>query len=222
VTITKASPSFTTQASPTTEIVVGTATTVGDTATMSGGYNPSGTVSFTLYTTNTAGVCSGAVTGVSGTETISGGSATYSTSWTPTALGTYYWGVTYNGDANNNATSEVCGGTNETLTVVKASPGGTTQPSAQIRDTFTITGGYNPSGTVTFSLWTGTTCETGQVGTSDIDVGLVSGSATSKWYDVVSGTTYYWKAVYSGDSLNNGTTVCGEASSVSLSTTLNP
>ena len=49
VVVPKASPSFSTQASPTTSIVVGTPTTVGDTATFSGGYNVSGNVAFALY-----------------------------------------------------------------------------------------------------------------------------------------------------------------------------
>jgi hypothetical protein len=219
VTITKASPSFTTSALPTAGIVIGTATPISDTATMSGGYNPTGDVTFALYEEDT---CITAVSGVGGTVALSGGSATYSTTWTPLAVGDYFWQVQYLGDANNNGTDAICNGpTDEQLDVVKASPGGTTQPSAQIRDTFTITGGYDPSGTVDFSLWKSSDCLTEQVGSTDTGNSLTGGSATSDWFDVVSGQTYYWKAVYSGDTNNNGKTVCGEASSVSLSTTLN-
>ena len=212
LTVIKASPSFATQASPTTSIVVGTATTVGDTATFTGGYNPSGSVTFALYSDAT---CLTAVSGVSGSDNIASSSASYSASWTPTVIGTYYWKVNYAGDSNNNGFGPTCGGINETLTVIKASPGGTTAPTAQIRDTFTISGGDNPTGTVDFSLWTENTCSVGPAVDTDSGVTLTSGSATSKWMSVTSGT-YYWKAVYSGDSLNNGKTVCGEVTVVTL------
>src|SRR5437667_5600271 len=80
---------------------------------------------------------------------------------TPSAIGTYYWKVNYAGDSNNNGSGPTCGGTNETLSVIKASPGGTTAPTAQIRDVFTISGGDSPTGTVDFSLWTDNTCSVG-------------------------------------------------------------
>src|SRR5439155_25555066 len=96
-----------------------------------------------------------------------------------------------------------------------ASPGGTTARTAQIRDVFTISGGDSPTGTVDFSLWTDNTCSVGTAVDTDSGVSLISGSATSKWMSVSSGT-YYWKAVYSGDSLNNGKTVCGEMTVVTL------
>jgi len=55
--------------------------TVGDTATVTGGYGLEGkSVSFTLYSDSG---CSSAVSGVTGSGTISGGTASYSTSWTP-------------------------------------------------------------------------------------------------------------------------------------------
>jgi hypothetical protein len=211
LTVIKASPSFGTQASPTTDIVVGSTVTVGDTATFTGGYSVSGTVTFALFSDST---CDTAVTGISGTDSVTSGSASFSKSWTPSALGTYYWKVEYLGDTNNNGFGPICGGANETLTVVKASPGGSTAPTAQIRDTFTISGGFNPTGTVDFGLYTSNTC-TGTAVDTDTGVSLTSGSATSKWMSVASGT-YYWKTVYSGDAFNNGKTLCGEQTIVTL------
>src|SRR4029078_11644315 len=75
----KASPSITTQASATAHLPIGTASTVGDTATFHNAFNATGTVSFTLYSNNTC--IQG--TGVSGGGSISSGSASYSTSFTP-------------------------------------------------------------------------------------------------------------------------------------------
>ena len=117
VTVDKASPSITTLASPLTDIVVGTATTVGDTATLTDGYNPTGSVTFTLYLDAS---CQTAVSGVSGSGSITSGTASYSTSWTPGTIGTYYWIATYAGDDNNDGFTTGCGDANEQLTVVKA------------------------------------------------------------------------------------------------------
>ena len=69
MTWTKASPSITTQAGP-TAITVGTATTVGDTATFQNTVSvapPTGSVTFTLYSNNTCTT----PTGISGSGTIS-------------------------------------------------------------------------------------------------------------------------------------------------------
>jgi hypothetical protein len=212
----KASPSFTTQATPTADIVVGTPTTVGDTATFTGGFNITGTVLFTLWTNSD---CTGAA-GVSGSAEVSGGVATFTTApnaWTPTALGTYYFSVEYLGDANNEATGVICDGpTDERLNVVKASPDGSTSPTAQIQDTFTISGGYFPTGTVNFYLFTTSDCS-GTAIDSDLNNLLSGGSATSDWFSVSAGT-YYWQTVYSGDDFNNGKTLCGEQTDVGLST----
>ena len=65
---------------------------------MSGGDNPTGTVTFNLYSNST-----GSGTPLfTDTETLSGGTAT-STGYIATATGTDYWVATYNGDSNNAA-----------------------------------------------------------------------------------------------------------------------
>ncbi|HEU5214155.1 MAG TPA: hypothetical protein VFU30_01305 [Gaiellaceae bacterium] len=109
-----ASPSVATQTSVTT-MNVGQTETVGDTATLTGGDNPTGDVSFQLYSDAN---CHTAVTGVNGTATLNGsGVATFAgASFTPTQAGTYYWGVSYPGDDNNNGVS-ACGGDNEEIVV---------------------------------------------------------------------------------------------------------
>ena len=63
---------------------------------MTGGDNPTGTVTFKLYN-NPNGTGTPLFTD---TEPLSGGVAT-SPGYTTTATGTDYWVATYNGDANN-------------------------------------------------------------------------------------------------------------------------
>ncbi len=52
-------------------------------------------------------------------------------SYTVTEAGTYYWIAYYSGDPDNNAVAGVCGETNETSDVDKASPKITTTASSQ-------------------------------------------------------------------------------------------
>ena len=73
-------------------------------------------------------------------------------------VGTYEWVATYNGDANNNTVTSVCG--DEPVVITQATPTIATTPSAGgpvgstgISDTATVSGGFNPTGNVTFNLF---------------------------------------------------------------------
>src|SRR5262249_4067540 len=112
--VVKASPTITTLASPTTTVAVGTPVTIGDTATIKNGNNPTGSITFTLYSNNTCTTPAG----VSGSGVITNGTASYSTTWTPPAAGTYYWIASYPGDAKNNAFTTKCNDPNEKITAV--------------------------------------------------------------------------------------------------------
>jgi uncharacterized repeat protein (TIGR01451 family) len=107
-------PNIATQTSVTTMNVDQTLT-VGDTATLTGGANPTGNVSFQLYSDAN---CQNAVAGVSGSAALNGGVAAFlpGASFTPTQAGTYFWGVTYPGD-NHNTAASACGGLNEEIVV---------------------------------------------------------------------------------------------------------
>jgi hypothetical protein len=83
---------------------------IADQATVSGGFNPTGTVTFNLYN-NPNGTGPALFTD---TETLVGGKAT-SKSTTTTATGTDYWVATYNGDSNNNAVTS--GASDEPVTI---------------------------------------------------------------------------------------------------------
>ncbi|MBI5964683.1 MAG: DUF11 domain-containing protein [Chloroflexi bacterium] len=106
-------PTISTIASPTTG-ETGIAGTFGDTATVSGGDNPTGSVTFTLYSDS---ICTTAVSGMSGSGVISGGEASWSSSWTPPLAGTYYWKASYPGDINNNPYTTGCLDANEQITI---------------------------------------------------------------------------------------------------------
>ncbi|HYM66116.1 MAG TPA: hypothetical protein VEW68_02380, partial [Patescibacteria group bacterium] len=94
VVVTKADPAISTTPNPTS--VAGSGT-LQDTASLTGGFNPAGQITFTLYDPSNTAVH---------TETVNvSGNGTYSTSVghlvnTP---GTWHWGAAYSGDANNSS-----------------------------------------------------------------------------------------------------------------------
>ena len=95
---------------------------------MSGGFNPTGTVTFDLYNnSNGAGTplfTDANVALVNGTATSAG--------YTATVTGTDYWVATYNGDANNSSVTS--GIALEPIAVTPATPTVTTSPTACFRD----------------------------------------------------------------------------------------
>jgi uncharacterized repeat protein (TIGR01451 family) len=109
-----ATPTIATQTSVTT-MNVGETKTVGDTATLTAGNSPTGTVDFQLYSDAN---CHTAVAGVSGSATVdANGVATFAgAAFTASQAGTYFWGVSYSGDNHNNAVT-LCGGANEEIVV---------------------------------------------------------------------------------------------------------
>ncbi len=233
LTVGKASPTIATQASPTSG-TVGVQITVKDSATISGGAAPTGTVTFTLYT-NAA--CTTAVSGVGGNGTLVAGTTSFNTNWTPAAVSTYYWGAVYNGDANNSTVS-TCGGVPEQIVIGKATPTISTVASPTtgtvgkaiktLKDTATVSGApIAPTGTVTFTLYSNSTCTTAVTGVSGSGtVASASASYTVAWTPKAAGT-YYWKAIYNGDGNNNSVaSTCGEpvviTAQPTISTTANP
>ena len=183
-------------------VVVG-AGNLTDSATLSGAYNPTGTITFTLYAPNGTTVVDVL------TDTVNG-NGTYNTptGYLPTATGTYQWVVSYSGDSNNNSASSTKG--SEPETVISASPTLGTIPDVAVvigsggtlTDSATVLDGYNPTGTITFTLYAPN--DTTVVGTEMV---AVSGNGT---YNTPTGYlpsaglgTYQWVASYSGDSNNN-------------------
>jgi hypothetical protein len=145
---------LTTVASPDVTLSGSTNVTLIDGAILSGGFNPTGTVTFLL-------------TGPGGstvdTETVTvNGNGTYTTPigftlpTIGTVVGTYSWAVTYSGDPNNNPAADQ-GTFAEQTVVFPASPRlGTGASSGGLGSTLTdsalLLGGYFPKGTITFLL----------------------------------------------------------------------
>ena len=213
-TVLAAAPSLSTTPDATAVTLGTTAPTLTDSATLSGGYHPAGTITFILY--------DGGTPVHTETATVHGNN-TYSTptGYTlpldqTTVTGTYQWDASYTGDSNNTGISDVNDPAEEVV-VSEASPSLTTTPSSPTvtlgltatttTDTATLSGGYDPAGSITFTLLSGATV-------LDTETVSVSGNgtySTPHGYAIPPGTgtpgSYYqWDASYSGDTNNQGAT----------------
>jgi YVTN family beta-propeller protein len=198
VTVSRAAPKIATVQQP-KSVAVGAS--IADRATVSGGFNPTGTVTFGLYD-NPNGTGKALFTD---TETLTDGTAT-SQGYATTAPGTDCWVATYNGDSNNNPVSS--GSSDESVSVVPATPTISTvqRPAsvtvgASVADRATVSGGFNPTGTVTFDLY-GNPNGAGAPLFIDTET-LTDGTATSQGYATKATGTDYWVATYHGDASNN-------------------
>jgi hypothetical protein len=106
-------PTVTTKATPKAKL----GGKISDTATLSGGTTPTGTITFQLFGPNNA-TCSGTAVFTS-TKPVSGDGSYPSDPFKPTKTGTYRWVAAYSGDANNNPATTACNAPGETSTVTK-------------------------------------------------------------------------------------------------------
>ncbi|MFN2504978.1 MAG: hypothetical protein ABR540_12275 [Acidimicrobiales bacterium] len=192
---------------------------VTDTATLSGGVNPTGTITFRLFGPDDA-TCAGPAVFLNPQPVAGNGSVT-SDPFTPTAAGVYRWTATYSGDANHAPVATACADPAEAVTVTPPGPvtptlTTTASPSVplggQVTDTATLSGGVNPTGTVTFRLFgpNDATCTTTPIFTNPKAV-TGNGSVTSDPFTPIAAGVYRWTATYSGDPDNAGVaTACGD------------
>jgi uncharacterized repeat protein (TIGR01451 family) len=211
VIVTPASPAVTTTASA--SVTVGGS--IWDTAHLSGGFNPTGTITFDLYGPDDA-TCATSIAHSS--ASVSGNGDYTSALFTTAEAGTYRWIANYGGDANNNATSNGCNDANESVVVSPASPSIATsatvggQVGDTIHDVATVSGGFNPTGTVTFRLFgpADPSCDGQAIFTSTVSLAQ-NGTATSGGFQVLLQGDYHWIASYSGDANNNPVSgACGD------------
>jgi hypothetical protein len=185
---------------------------LNDTAALSGGYNPTGKVTFKLFPPSDA-TCSG--TAAYTEDDLTAPYAT-STGFASNAVGVWHWTADYAGDANNNAVSSACSAeaviigkvTSEIGTDIHNSDHSVVLDgaarSSTVHDKATVVG-YSPTGSVTFTFYTGGDCATGTpvVDTPADTVTLVGGIAhPSKDRGPLSAGFYAFKAHYNGD-VNN-------------------
>jgi len=216
-TILAGTPQIVTTASPST-ILGGQ---IFDTATLSGGASPTGTITFTLYGPNNV-TCTG-VPAFTNTVPVNGNGSYVSSPFTPTSAGTYRWIATYSGNANNNpAGPTACNDPAETVTVGQVAPQITTVASpsvpvgGQINDTATLSGGFNPTGTITFRLYGpgDVTCAGPPLFSNTVPV-AGNGSYNSANFTTTQPGTYRWIAFYSGDANNSPASgSCGDPAEI--------
>ena len=187
---------------------IGAGGSVTDKATLSGGIAPTGNIGF-FYSTSNACPTTGA-TQMGTSVTVSDNGAYTSASQTFPTAGTYYVYALYSGDGVNKEVASAC----EPLVVGSVAPALGTVLSANAivaggsaSDSATLSGGSNPTGSITFFDSTKNTCPASgatQVGTPVTVTGDGSYPSTSATFSTPG--TYYWYATYSGDSNNNGVT----------------
>ena len=157
VTVGMQSPTLGTTANPTTEMVG--AGPLADSATLSGGDNPGGTIDFYLFSpsqTCTASPGSGSYTFHQQFSVSGNGSYGPTTGGpTPNSAGTWHWLAVYSGDSNNNGTNSGCSSepvivsTHPTVLTTQANPtSDTVGSSTALSDSATLSAGVNPGGTI--------------------------------------------------------------------------
>jgi hypothetical protein len=233
VTVVKASPTIATTAGAQAPNpgIVGSPVSTTDTATLTGAFNPTGTVTFELLSS----ACDATKPLKTVTTTTisagSGGTFTATTgpvSFTPAAVDTFYWVASYSGDASNNPAPpsgfSTCPDPSEAVPVVKATPNLNT--IMFLGDIATISHGFNPTGTITFKLFSNASCTGTPVYTlanvplSNLSANTLADlSAHLASAELADGNTYSWLVSYSGDNNNNSVTVgCGTVSTESTGT----
>lgn len=222
----KANPTVTTTAS--SPVTVGG--TIFDTATLNNGYGhptfpPHGSMVFGLFGPGDSRCAGPAV--FNSTIRLPVIVASYpgfpapvtftSAAFTTSQPGTYRWVARYLGDGNNNPTSTACNDPGESVVVSQASPAIATQASATvalgatITDTATLSGGFKPTGVVTFSVYGpgDTTCSQALATTTDTVSG--NGTYSSGSFTPSHAGTYSFVAGYSGDPQNHPVSgACGD------------
>jgi hypothetical protein len=196
--VARAQPALTLMPSPST--VVGEP--VDATATLAGGYRPTGSITFNLYPPLDA-TCSG-LPALTVSEALVGalaGSGALATN----AVGEYRFTALYSGDANNLPAESQCG--TGSVTTGKARPTLTATSHAEgegglIGATAALAGGFEPSGTVTFTLFgpDATSCSGPKV--FRVIAPVIEDAARSGTFSTGGSGRFALLTTYSGDARN--------------------
>ncbi|MBV8430038.1 MAG: hypothetical protein JO244_02675, partial [Solirubrobacterales bacterium] len=204
----------------TTNAASGTAGgSIHDTATLSGGFNPTGTISWNLYRASDT-TCSTPLNASPLTVAVSGDGTYQSPDFGPASAEGYQWVATYQGDGNNNQVASQCNDPYEVSTVSQASPTiatNATSGTGSVHDVATVSGGFNPTGTISWNVYsTGDrSCSTPLNKTSITAAVNGDGQYTSPGFTAGPGS-YQWVATYMGDGNNSQVaSQCNDPSEVS-------
>src|SRR5882762_1828417 len=220
LTVTPANPTITTvikDSNGATATSVTAGTTVHDTATINGGTQSGGTVTYTFFTN---GLCTAPGTSAS-TVSVTNGVVPDSSAFTPVTPGSYSFNATYSGDANNNKASSSCESLNVTSkltptlgTTIKDTNGVTVTTvlvGTPVHDTATLSGGSPViTGTITYFFFSNLQCS-GPPSTAFAPfpqtVTIGSGNSIPASATLIPGAgPYSFNATYSGDAINNPVT----------------
>lgn len=194
---------------------------IRDTATLTGGEHPTGTITFDVYGPDD-NTCTGPPAD-SSTVSVAGNGSYRSGPFTPTVAGTYRWLSRYSGDDNNaSAGPTACTDPAEAVavahpvarTVIRSTASTSAPAGSPIHDTAVLTGGSDPTGTITFDVYgpDDDNCAGPFVGTSSVTV-TRNGAYDSAPFTPKAAGTYHWIVQYSGDDRNlpAGPTDCADA-----------
>ncbi len=200
-----------------------------DTATVSGSgrFTPTGSVTYSFFTNSS---CSGSPS-TTQKVTLNSGAVPNSSTVGPLATASYSFDATYGGDGNNQASVSAC----EPFTVTQAATttattvddAGTSTPwagtevtGASAYDTATVSGSgsITPTGTVTYSFFTNSSCA-GSPNTTE-DVTLNSGAVpNSSTVGPLATASYSFDATYGGDGNNQASVSACEPFTVTQAAT---
>ncbi len=207
VTIDQARPALDTVPQPGTGTV---GDYLNDTANLSGGYSPTGSILFSLYPPSDA-VCAGTPVF---TETVPVGHGNGAYSTTPpgfgsNATGTWRWTAGYSGDANNAPAFSGCTAELVTIERFPATISTIPNPAAGIvgdvlNDSATLTGYASPTGTITFKLFppSDTVCAGPASYTQAVPVNGNGVYQTTPGFVSNQIGTWRWTSDYGGDANN--------------------
>jgi hypothetical protein len=194
-----------------------------DTATLSDGSDPTGTITFALFDPSDA-TCEGTPVFTEDVSVRGNGDYMTLSGFASNAAGTWHWTASYSGDDNNEPASSVCAdeqvmvgkADTETATAIHLGDNHTTDVQgttvdleSNIHDQASVTGQVGETaitGTVDFLFFENLTCA-GDGKLSGDDVDLVDGVAhPSTAQGPLAAGDYSFKAVYSGDDNYKGST----------------
>ncbi len=197
-----------------------------DTATLSGGsVAPTGSLLFRLFGPGDP-ACSKNPAYTSPALTVKGDSKYTSPSFTPKDAGTYSWQAEYSGDAHNAAITSSCGDPADTVAVGVPPTTVSTElvygdgqtgtsisvpAGSDVFDQASLSGENvaRASGTITYNVYSDAACAILSDGGSPQDVSE-GDVPESQAVTLSTPGTYYWQAVYSGDSGSAGSSsTCG-------------
>ena len=195
---------------------------ISDSATLSGGYNPTGTITFSAYGPDDEN-CSGTAAYTEVVDVDNGNDTYGPVSFTPDAAGTYRWIAAYSGDDNNNSVAGACNDEGENDQVNKVQPEISTSADesvtigGSISDQAELSGGTNPTGTITFEAFgpDDDNCDGEPAYSETVNVDSGNGTYGPVSFVPTATGTYNWIASYSGDVNNEPAAgACGDEGEV--------